>query len=554
MEDVSTNRFPPQRFAKKELVVTVLICILVVSGLGYMFYTGITLAKKDIVGIIKIEGAILTSLDADRYTDIINQAILNESVKAVVLVIDSPGGEVRYVEQVYLDLLELRKKKPVVASVITALSGGYYIAMAADYLYVHPTSLLGSIGVIGFMPYEWILEPEWIIETGPYKFTGFSTLLAFYNISHALDNFLSAVEIGRGDRLRLSTTELKRAMIYLGSEAVGVGLADQVGSLQKAIAWIAQMGGLERYEVEELRSREPIVQASWSSSFTNRSLDWRNLTVETLNMLHPPPAIYYLYLPPETLQSTSQPPPYTGITNEIAEKRGVIIDLAHGNMISWWHMDILIAELAKRNVTVSFISNWKDLDHGLDDASALIVASPTATYLPEERDRVEKFVDDGGLLLLFFDPSFEHIGAQGLEQGVIAPMNSLSTKFGISFAKGYLYNEVEHFGIYRNIYVKNFTSSPLTQGLTSLVLFMATNIRSTGNGVAWTSNNTYSYIAERADNYAVIVLAERGKGRVAAFGDLTFLREPYCTVEDNYKLILNIVSLITEARVPVEDA
>jgi len=553
MEDASNNRVSRQRFGKREVIVTALICILIVSGLGYIYYTKILTPKRDVVGVIKIEGPILTFSDASRYTDIINQAMLNESVKAVVLLIDSPGGYADLIEQIHLDLLQLKEKKPLVASIVMALSGGYYIAVAADYIYVHNTSYIGNIGVIGVGP-PVLIPSEEVMETGAYKVTGFSTLLFPYNLSHVLDSFVSAVEMGRGDRLKLSPTHLRRGLIYLGSEAVKTGLADEIGSLQKAIKKVAEKARLVKYEIIELRSRELGISESWRGLSNYTSVKWRNLTVEALSRLYPPPAIYYLYLPPETLTHSSSSPAYFARTVDTSSGRDeVLIDISHGNQISWWELDILIAELAKRDVTVSFVSRWEDMDSKLDSALALMVFSPTETYSAEERDRIEKFVRGGSLLLLFFDPAWEHIGLQGLWQGIIAPINSISTLFGLSFAKGYLYNEVEQFGIYRNIYVRNFTASPLTRNLRSIVLFTATHIYSMGNGVAWASNNTYSSVAEKVDNYAVIVWVERGNGTVAAFGDLTFLREPYCNVEDNYKLILNIVSLITIRKAPVEE-
>ena len=185
----------------------------------------------------------------------------------------------------------------------------------------------------------------------------------------------------------------------------------------------------------------------------------------------------------------------------------------------------------------------------LDNASALLVAAPTFAYSAEEIETVKEFLARGGLLLLFFDPAWEFVGNQGLQAGIIAPINSLSISFGISFAKGYLYDEEDYYGMYRNIYIRDFAPSPLTQNLSSIVLFTSTHIRSANKGVAWTTNRTRSSIAEKADRYAVITLVKSGNGAVIAIGDLTFLMEPFCYVEDNYKLIVNLASLIAETKV-----
>jgi protease-4 len=544
---------------RREILVTVLVCVVIASSLIYSQYgrgVGGFGVRRGIVGIIKVEGSIVSSGTADWYSSIINNAILNDSIEAVVLVIDSPGGYADYIEQIYLDLLELKKKKPVVASVVSALSGGYYIAVAADSIYVHPTSFLGNIGVIGTGP-PILIPSESVLETGAYKATGFSTLLFYQNLSHALDNFVSAVEKGRvnaSNPLRLSSTQLKRAMIYMGSEALSVGLADYSGSLQTAIQSVAREARLTEYDVAELRPRVLSMYASMLDSSNFTSAEPRNVTLEILDNLHPPPAMHYIYLPPQgIIQTGSSPELFSEAAGVFTGSGNVVVDISHGNQVSWWVLDILIAELAKRNVGVSFFSDWDDVDSGFDKTSVLIVASPTEVYSGEESSRVEEFVEKGGLVLLLFDPAWEHIGSQGLSQGMITPINSLSVRFGLSFAKGYLYDEEEHFGIYRNIYVRSFIDTPLTQNVSSLVLFTATHIHSMNKRVAWTSRNTYSSVAERADRYDTIAGVKKGNGTVFAFGDLTFLREPFCYVEDNYRLIMNLASLLAEVEVVVED-
>jgi len=542
-------------FGKREIAVIALIGIIIASAIvSAIYYQGTfrypLLKRKNVIGIIRVEGYIVEPKVVNRYIDLINEALLNESVKGVVLVVDSGGGYADYVEEIYYDLLELNKTKPLVASVTRALSGGYYITVACDYIFVQNSSLVGSIGAIGIMP-PILIPSEWAIESGPYKWTGEPILLRYSTLSRVVDNFVSAVENGRGSRLKASPIELRKARVYLGCKAIKLGLADEVGGLQKAISKVAEKANLIGYEVEELKLREGNSSLTTSSSST--STRWKNITLETLSKLHPPPSIYYIYLPPQAITRSNVSIQLNEKGSSLSSKGEVLIDLSHGNKVSWWTLNILISELAKRNMTVSFVSEWDVLDSRMDNASCLIVASPTETYSMEEGDRIVRFVKEGRLLLLFFDPAWEFIGTSGLLRGIITPINSLSTRFGISFAKGYLYNEAEHFGIYRNIYVKNFTNSPLTRNLNSLVFFTATHIYSMDKGVAWTSGDTYSSVAEKADSYATITWMKRGNGTVAAFGDLTFLVEPYCYVEDNYQLILNLVSLITGIETPVKE-
>jgi len=540
----------PFRIGGRAVAVLALACLLLISAVGYLYLSEVSEVREDMVGVVAVTGPIISSSNASMYTGIINQALLNESVKAVVLSVDSPGGSAQYIEQVYLDLLQLKEKKPVVASVVSALSGGYYMSVAADYIYVHPTSTVGNIGVIGVGP-PTLIPSERVLETGAYKVTGFSKLLFPFNLTHALDGFVSAVEAGRGGRLKLSSTELRRGKVYMGGEAVKAGLADEIGSLQKAVGKAAMEAGLERYGVMDL-NRMIETRGLSLGSYNQTAVEWRDLTVETLNRLHPPPAVYYLYLPPDRF---TQGIPRTGTWAGMAapnitaamRRGGVLVDNTHGNMVSVVELDTLIGELAKRNVTVSFVSKWDELRPALANASCLIVASPTQAYSTEEVRSIEDFVDDGKLLLLFFDPASEYVEVSALS----APINSVSTRFGLSFAMGYLYNEDDHYGFYRNIYVRSFADSNITLGLSSLVLFTATHIYS-NEGVAWTSVDTCSSTAERTGSYTTITWAV-DNGSVAAFGDVTFLAEPYCYLEDNYRLILNLADAIAAVRVRTED-
>ncbi|MBS7613674.1 hypothetical protein KEJ48_05470, partial [Candidatus Bathyarchaeota archaeon] len=416
-------------------------------------------------------------------------------------------------------------------------------------IYAAPTSFVGNVGVIGVMP-PTLIPSEIVIETGVYKATGFSKLLFPFNLSHALDSFASAVETGRGSRLKISSVELKRGTIYLGSEAVKLGLIDEIGALQKAISKAAEEAGLVKYDVIDLNEAFKEVAYSWGSLSSNLTLDWRNLTVEVLNSFQPPPSIWYLYLPSESgftiLSSVESTSVGISVFNEIyLPGRGlVLVDRSHGNRVSTWDLDILIAELVGKNITVQFSSSWSNLASMLSNASCLIIASPTIAYSAEECNTVRDFVSRGGILLLFFDPAYEYLSMYEL----FDPINSIATRFGLFFAKGYLYNEEDYYGFYRNIYVNRFKSSNVTENLKSLVFFTATHIYPSNKGVAWASENTYSSTAEKTGDYAVMAMVKMN-GTIVAFSDQTFLTEPYCYVGDNYKLILNIVDLVLKAEV-----
>lgn len=212
-------------------------------------------------------------------------------------------------------------------------------------------------------------------------------------------------------------------------------------------------------------------------------------------------------------------------------------------MVSWIELDVLAGELAKRGVCTSFIMDWRGIESIINNASALIVAAPRAGYSDREIRVIEEYVEGGGILLLLYDPSIEYTVIPSL----VYPMNTLASRFGVYFAGGYLYNQVDNFGFYRNIYAYisgDTYSNPLTVNVSKIALFTATYIYSSGIVLAYASNGTYSSMAERTGKYAVAVYLNRGNGTVIAFGDLSFLEEPYCYVADNLKLIENLASII----------
>ncbi|MEM4445071.1 MAG: S49 family peptidase [Thermofilum sp.] len=521
---------------KARWILAAVLVALALAAASAVLYPRLT----GVVAVIRVSGYILTSEDADYYTALIHRAYTDERVGAVVLVVDSFGGSADYVEQVYYSLKQLKTRKPVVAVAVNALSGGYYICAAADYIFAHPTSLVGSIGVIATAP-PILIPSEAVLETGPYKLTAFSRLHFFSNLSRALDAFISAVQEGRGERLKASREELSRALVYLGSEALKLGLVDQLGSVEQAVEEAARRTGLLRYTVEELKLPNATVGSLYG---------WRNVTASLLASLHPPPAVYYIYLPPGQLaeKEAASLQPATGPGR-------VVVDLSHGNRVSWWSLDALLAELAKLNVTVGFLDTWDRVRRELANASALIVAAPTRPYTSEEVKEVEEFVKRGGVLLLLYDPAYEYIGYEGLSNYITAPINSLASRFGVTFAYGYLYSPSDHFGFYRNVYVRRFTNASVFSGVRELMLLTATAVRSR-HEAAWVPSGTILSVAEEPGEYAVAALLNWGNGTVLALGDITLFTEPFCRLADNSVFIRNLARLIanaTPARVQVKE-
>jgi len=240
--------------------------VVTMIGLGSLAAQGapVPRATGPAVAVIRLDGMIVsgrnaTSLQAitpERVDDLLKQAEEDPFVQAVVVRIDSPGGDVVASDEIYRMLLGM--EKPVVASMgSVAASGGYYIACGADYIVAHPDSLTGSIGVISqFVNAEGLMKKLGVevvvIASGPAKDIGspFREMTeeeqALWRgiIDEVYEDFVAVVAERRGlpmDRVR----ELADGRVYTGHQALEAGLVDDLGTLEDAIAKAAELGGIE---------------------------------------------------------------------------------------------------------------------------------------------------------------------------------------------------------------------------------------------------------------------------------------------------------------------
>lgn len=241
--------------------------------------------QKDAVGLIRIHGPIQHGSDSylfrkgpvERTVSSLKEMADKAYVKAIVLHINSPGGSVGAVQEIYEQVLRIRKekKKPVVASFgDVAASGGYYIASACDRIVSLPGSLTGSIGVLfevgniqGLMQKIGVRTET--IKSGQYKDIASPTRpmgleekkLLQELIENTYQQFFEAVLKGRNlapEKLKL----MADGRIFTGQQALRVGLVDQLGNSQTAIeaaAKLANIRGQPRV-VETGSPWEPFVQ------------------------------------------------------------------------------------------------------------------------------------------------------------------------------------------------------------------------------------------------------------------------------------------------------
>ncbi|MBS9780538.1 MAG: signal peptide peptidase SppA [Moraxellaceae bacterium] len=205
------------------------------------------------IAVIDVNGVISSENDtnASDINKAINEAYDNEYVKAVALRINSPGGSPVQSDEIWQNIMEQRKEHPKVKTYALiqdmGASGAYYIASATDEIYVNPSSLVGSIGVIlpsydlqGTMQKMGVKDRT--MHAGEYKdilsmgreMTDFEKehVKKVLEVTH--QNFIDAVKEGRGKRLKdPEKNKLFTGLFWSGKQAIELGLADKKGGLSQ---------------------------------------------------------------------------------------------------------------------------------------------------------------------------------------------------------------------------------------------------------------------------------------------------------------------------------
>jgi protease-4 len=223
------------------------------------------------VAVLRLYGPITGGQRSAEWLESVRKLRTSKRVPAVVLDIDSPGGSAAAADYLFLALQRLDAEKPLVAHVRgTGASGAYLAAMAARQLVVAPNSLIGSIGVISAGPrLPALLERLGIsVEEhtagrlkgsgAPWRESNDEERVKEQAIVDAYyDAFVARVGAGRrlaDGRVR----ELATGEVWLGWRAVELGLADEVGDLERAVEVAAQIAGVEP-EVATVEIRRPLL-------------------------------------------------------------------------------------------------------------------------------------------------------------------------------------------------------------------------------------------------------------------------------------------------------
>lgn len=209
---------------------------------------------KPQIGVLQIKGVIL---DAEDYLMAIREMEKRDSIKAIVVRIDSPGGSVGASQEIFEELKKVKNKKPVVISMgSVAASGGLYVSLGGSKIFASPGTITGSIGVVLEIPnIEKLLKKIGIeaetIKSGAYKDTGSiyrpltpeerEYLTQKVKLVH--DQFIRAISEERKIPLE-KVKEFADGRIFTGEEALSLGLIDKLGNFWDAVEEARKMANI----------------------------------------------------------------------------------------------------------------------------------------------------------------------------------------------------------------------------------------------------------------------------------------------------------------------
>ncbi len=238
----------------------------------------LSLRPKETVGWVSIRGPIMSSESGkpwergvEQWARRIEQLAETKGVKAIVLDINSPGGSVGAVQELYMRIQRVKKEKKIPFVALfgdVAASGGYYLGAACDKIVAHPGTITGSIGVIFsvsnmeglFSKVGFKMDP---IKSGKHKDIGSParpmTLEERQILQSLIDDaygqFVSAVADGR--KMTVDSVKLLAdGRIYTGNQALAVGFVDQLGDSVDATKLAAELGGIKDAKPKVRRDTE----------------------------------------------------------------------------------------------------------------------------------------------------------------------------------------------------------------------------------------------------------------------------------------------------------
>ena len=247
---------------------------------------------KDKVAVIYANGDIVggegndEQIGSERISRAIRKARLDENVKAIVLRVNSGGGSALASDVIWREMMLSNKTKPVIASFgDVAASGGYYIGCGADSIFVQPNTITGSIGVFGIIPnFENLLTNKLGVnfdgvKTGQYAdimstnrpMTAAERFIIQKDVNNVYDTFIGKVAAGR-NKTKAQVDSIGGGRVWVGTDAVRIGLADRLGNFGDAIKAAAKKAKIKEYRVVEYPEKINPIKALLNEAKENVSV------------------------------------------------------------------------------------------------------------------------------------------------------------------------------------------------------------------------------------------------------------------------------------------
>ncbi len=235
-------------------------------------------SEKDAVALIYVEGPILPGYSEPSLFGMLNAAFSgdiqkalekaaeSDSIKAIVMRVDSPGGSAEASEVILNTARRVGTKKPLIVSMgDVAGSGGYYVSCGADTIFADEATITASIGVVGgklvttglwdklgvnWVGYKRGANADLLSSARPFSDSQRQVIQNY--MQQVYETFKGHVVKGRGDKLRKPIDEIAGGRVYTGKQALDLGLVDQIGGLQQAIDYAATKVSLKDYEIRVL--------------------------------------------------------------------------------------------------------------------------------------------------------------------------------------------------------------------------------------------------------------------------------------------------------------
>ena len=214
-------------------------------------------AKKKVAVIYAsgeiVDGDAKENVAGNRFAKIISDVRKDSTIQAVVLRVNSPGGSVLASEKIKSELDLLREYKPVIASYGDyAASGGYWISANCDKIYSNASTLTGSIGVFSMIPdFGDVVEKKLHVNITPVNSNSHSDMYGMMrpldkkeidymqaSVENIYDKFTTLVSEGRGMTVS-RVDEIAQGRVWTGADALGIGLVDEIGTIEDAINYAA---------------------------------------------------------------------------------------------------------------------------------------------------------------------------------------------------------------------------------------------------------------------------------------------------------------------------